>query len=107
MFVSGIPLTTFALLMLPALINLWGISHAMRHVFPKENERGVWVAVCVFLPFLGGVLYLLFGLRRSKKNTTNTNLDSQKENENNVSHEYHDIHQKNPEKAENSNNTKE
>lgn len=88
MFFSDVPITVFALLMLPAIINLWGIAHAMRHVFPKENERALWVATCIFLPFLGGVLYLIFGLRRSKKinmddsNNSNDN-DNDKQNDSN------------------------
>ena len=73
MFFSDVPLSTFALLMLPAIINLWGISHAMRHIFPRENERTLWVAACIFLPVLGGILYLIFGLRRSKTIDINNN----------------------------------
>lgn len=86
MFFSDVPIEIFALLMLPAIINLWGIAHAMRHAFPKENERSLWVAACIFLPFLGGVLYLVFGLRRSKKinidNDNNDDISNNNENNN-------------------------
>lgn len=51
--------------MLPVIINLWAIYHAMRHNFPKDGERGLWVALAIFLPILGGVLYFIFGFRRS------------------------------------------
>ena len=54
-----------ALLALPALINLWGIWHAFTHAFASSTERMGWVVACVFLPVIGGLAYLLFGLRRA------------------------------------------
>lgn len=54
-----------ALLFAPALINLWGIVHAFRHAFPVPAERVLWIALCVFIPLLGGVVYLVFGMRRA------------------------------------------
>ena len=56
-----------ALLALPILPNLWTIWHAMRHDFPGEREKYWWTLGAVFVPVLGGVAYLLFGLRRSKQ----------------------------------------
>lgn len=53
-----------ALLFAPALLNLWGIWHAMRHEFPTPAERLVWVVVCIFLPILGGFVYLVAGRAR-------------------------------------------
>ncbi|MBO4311793.1 MAG: PLDc N-terminal domain-containing protein [Desulfovibrionaceae bacterium] len=53
------------LLGLPALINLWGIWHAMTHWFPSSGERIAWLLGCVCLPVIGGLAYLLFGLRRA------------------------------------------
>ena len=55
-----------ALLLLPILPNLWSIWHAMRHDFPGEREKYLWTMTAVFLPLLGGMLYLLFGWRRSR-----------------------------------------
>ncbi len=54
-----------ALVFAPALLNLWGIWHAFRHDFPSPAERLLWIGLCVFVPFLGGAIYLLFGLRRA------------------------------------------
>jgi len=82
MFFSDTSPFVFALLMLPAIINLWGISHAMRHTFPGENERVLWVVACIFLPILGGVLYLIFGLRRSKPMNTDNGNDMNESNKN-------------------------
>ncbi len=55
-----------ALLALPILPNLWAIRHAMRHEFPGEREKYWWTLGAVFVPVLGGLAYLLFGLRRGK-----------------------------------------
>lgn len=54
-----------ALVFLPALLNLWCIWHAYGHTFATPLERMLWMILCVFVPFLGGVIYLLFGWRRS------------------------------------------
>jgi hypothetical protein len=50
-----------------AIPNLFGIWHAFHRVFPTPQERLIWVAVCVFVPVIGGVSYLIFGLRRARK----------------------------------------
>lgn len=63
---SGVSGFTFFLLILPDILNLWAIWHAMNHAFPLEKERLLWILAGIFLPVLGGILYLLFGLRRSK-----------------------------------------
>ncbi len=54
-----------AMLFLPALLNLWGIWHAFRHEFATPFERVLWMMACIFLPLIGGLAYLLFGMRRT------------------------------------------
>lgn len=54
-----------ALIFAPALVNLWGIWHSSCHKFPTEPERWLWMILCIFLPFLGGLVYLAFGYRRA------------------------------------------
>lgn len=54
-----------ALIFLPALLNLWGIWHSLNHEFANPSERFLWVGLCIFLPFLGGLVYLVFGRRRA------------------------------------------
>ncbi len=96
MFFSDVPLSTFALLMLPAFINLWSIYHATRHTFPRENERALWLTACIFLPVLGGVLYLLFGLRRARCTLgtmcKNDNTDKSSEHPSGETHNEKDSH---------------
>lgn len=52
---------------LPAIPNLFGIWHSYHRVFPTEKERLIWLGVCIFVPVLGGLAYLLFGFRRARK----------------------------------------
>lgn len=66
MYLTDLAAWQLALLALPILPNLWSIWHAMRHDFPGERERYIWVVVATMLPLLGGLAYLFFGLRRSK-----------------------------------------
>jgi hypothetical protein len=56
-----------ALCFAPALVNLWGIWHAATRKFPGQIEQAVWIVICTFVPVLGGLAYLCFGLRRSVK----------------------------------------
>lgn len=58
---------TLLLMGLPAIPNLFGIWHAWNRVFPTQQERLIWLGVCVFVPVIGGLAYLLFGMRRAKK----------------------------------------
>lgn len=56
-----------ALCFAPALINLWGIWHAATRTFSSQVEQALWIVLCTFVPVLGGLAYLCFGLRRSRK----------------------------------------
>ena len=58
---------TLALLGLPTIPNLWGIWHAFHRNFPTPQERLIWVGACVFIPVIGGIAYLIFGMRRARK----------------------------------------
>ena len=53
-----------AILPLP---NLWAIWHAFFHSFPSAHERLLWICCGVFIPIVGGIAYLIFGLKRSSK----------------------------------------
>jgi hypothetical protein len=57
----------FLALGLFAIPNLFGIWHSFHRVFPTPQERLIWVGVCVFVPVIGGISYLIFGLRRARK----------------------------------------
>ena len=54
----------FISLAIPILPNLWAIWNAFHSEFASEQERMKWVAIAVFLPVLGGLLYIFRGRRR-------------------------------------------
>ena len=57
----------YAILAILPLPNLWGIWHAFHRNFPNPQERLIWMGVCIFVPVIGGLAYLLFGFRRSRR----------------------------------------
>lgn len=54
-------------LILPILPNLWSIVHVYRHNFSTPQERAAWLVALIVLPVLGGLVYIFFGVRRTKK----------------------------------------
>ncbi len=75
MFFSDVDISTFLILMIPAIINLWCIYHAFSRVFPSAKERILWLAFCVCIPVFGGVIYFIFGRNRGvKPPETNNNV---------------------------------
>ncbi len=64
MVLMQLELWQILVLFMPFLLNVFGIWHAYSHTFPTPVERIGWLLACVMLPFLGGVIYLLFGIRR-------------------------------------------
>lgn len=56
--------TKLLLLALPILPNLWCIWHSFNHEFPNPPEKFIWLGAGVFLPVLGGLLYLFWGRTR-------------------------------------------
>ncbi len=56
-----------ALFLVPIVPNLWSIWHVYNRDFPSVQEKMIWIGIAIFIPVLGGLGYLLFGMRRSKK----------------------------------------
>lgn len=52
---------------LPIVPNLWAIWHAFHREFATAQEKMTWLGICVFIPVLGGLAYLLVGRRRARK----------------------------------------
>lgn len=61
----GLSPLTLGLLLIPALLNLWAIWHAFHHLFATPQERLLWMGAGIFIPLLGGLVYLFFGKRRT------------------------------------------
>ena len=55
------------ILIVPILPNLWAILHIFRCDFNTAQEKLAWLGVSVFIPFIGGLLYLFVGRRRGTK----------------------------------------
>lgn len=55
----------FLVLALPILPNLWSIWHVRKHVFASDQEKSLWFLVSVFVPVLGGLVYICVGRRRA------------------------------------------
>lgn len=55
-----------AVVLLPLLVNLLAIRHALTREFPSPKEKLLWLGVGAFLPFLAGLPYWLIGRRRGR-----------------------------------------
>ncbi len=47
-----------------SFISIWDAFHKE---FNSVNEKVAWIQICIFIPVLGGIAYLLIGKRRGKK----------------------------------------
>lgn len=57
-------LAILALAILPNYIAIWQSFH---RVFPTPLERMFWFLLAIFVPVLGGVVYLIWGRKRGRK----------------------------------------
>ena len=55
------------LLVLPILPNFIAIWHSFHREFPTPLERMFWFLLAIFVPVLGGIVYLLWGRKRGRK----------------------------------------
>ncbi len=62
---AGILTLKILLLTIPAIPNLWAIYHAYNRDFPTVQEKMAWIGAGIFVPVLGGLLYLFIGRRRA------------------------------------------
>lgn len=52
------------IVLLPILPNFWSIWHIWNHSFQTDQRKMIWLVIAVFIPVIGGLLYIFFG--RSK-----------------------------------------
>lgn len=50
------------------LLSLWSIRDAFSRRFDSTLERVLWIQLVALVPFLGGIVYVLVGKHRGKKN---------------------------------------
>jgi len=48
------------------IISFWAIWHAYQRDFATSQEKVLWMSVAVFVPFLGGIAYLVLGRKRGR-----------------------------------------
>jgi hypothetical protein len=48
------------------LATLWAVIHAAQKEFGSFREKVLWMMIAA-IPFIGFIIYLIFGLRRGKK----------------------------------------
>lgn len=51
----------------PLLIVFWSLWHISVRTFPTFQERYYWILFCSFVPVIGTLIYIIFGIRRSSK----------------------------------------
>ncbi|MBQ9407050.1 MAG: PLDc N-terminal domain-containing protein [Desulfovibrio sp.] len=51
--------------LLPMLPTFWSILHVWKHEFATPQERALWLVLVVFLPVLGGLVYLVSGRKKA------------------------------------------
>ena len=54
-----------ALWLLPMLPTFWSIWHIWTHDFPDWQRKIAWLCFVVFVPVLGGIIYIFTGRRRA------------------------------------------
>jgi hypothetical protein len=57
-----------AVIVLLSLPNLWCILQAVKKEFRNPPEKILWLLLGIFLPVLGGILYLAWGRTRAEEN---------------------------------------
>ncbi len=51
------------LILLPILPNLWSIWNIWTNSFKDYNQKIIWLVTAIFIPLLGGLLYIFIGHR--------------------------------------------
>ncbi len=57
----------FVILALPMVPNLYSIWHIRTHYFADEQQKSLWFLLAVFVPVIGGIVYLLCGRKKASK----------------------------------------
>ncbi len=55
------------LALLPMVPTFWSIWHIWSHAFSSPLQRSKWLVLVVFLPVIGGILYIFTGRGKAGK----------------------------------------
>ena len=53
--------------LLPMLPTFWSIWHIWSHAFSSPLQRSKWLVLVVFLPVIGGLIYIFAGRSKAGK----------------------------------------
>lgn len=53
------------LLLLPMLPTFWSIWDIWNHSFPQPEKKAIWLVLVVFVPVIGGLIYIFTGRRQA------------------------------------------
>ncbi len=67
------------LLVIPMIPTFWAITHISKGAFATTGQRYRWLALVVFLPPIGGLIYLFFGRKKRLGLLTEAPEDPQEE----------------------------
>ncbi|OEU52036.1 MAG: hypothetical protein BA872_06490 [Desulfobacterales bacterium C00003060] len=65
--------TLIVILVLPTIFTFWAIVDLAYRDFVSIKKKALWALLVVFVPYLGGPVYLIFGRRQGKRYTGNNN----------------------------------
>ncbi len=51
--------------LIPILPNFWSIWDIWNHSFSTPERRMYWLLLAVFVPVLGGIIYILLGRKQA------------------------------------------
>lgn len=51
--------------LIPMLPTFWSIVHIWGHRFANPTQRALWLVLVVFLPVIGGLIYIVAGRRKA------------------------------------------
>ncbi len=55
------------ILFIPILPNLWSIWNIWNNSFKDYNQKVLWLVIAVFIPIIGGLLYIFIGRKQVLK----------------------------------------
>jgi hypothetical protein len=63
-FLAGIGFYELLVILIPTILWVWALIDVLRSNFRDSTSKIVWLIAVIFVPFLGAILYLLFGRRQ-------------------------------------------
>lgn len=53
------------LFLVPMLPTYWSIWHIWNHSFPDPEKKSLWLLLVVFVPVIGGIIYIFTGRKQA------------------------------------------